>query len=854
MDQLLQFHYLQLIHRDDLRLQAQHLYHHFLGQILHHLILLFQLLAEQVRFSDLVQQLIFSLQDLLKTDYLLASDWNTFNGKENAIAAGTTAQYWRGDKTWQTLNSTVVPEGTNLYWTPVRFDTAFAGKTTTNLTEGINLYYTDARFDARLATKTTDDIAEGTTNLYFNNARARAALSAITPISYNNVTGEISCPTCATTSSSGSIIQGTGMTLSGTLANRLVGLGDITVGLNNTGVTAGTYGSATGIPLITVDAQGRLTSASTVSTNTIAVGGDVSGNLGNIQLNNDVVGSAELASSGVTAGVYGGTSSIPQFTVDQDGRLTLASSTSLSSLSGSNLSSPNAAITIIGGTGAVLGTGATINIQNATTSQNGLLTSTDWNAFNSKENAIVAGTTAQYWRGDKTWQALTTTVVPEGTSLYWTPARFDAALASKTTDDLAEGVSNLYFTNVRARAALSGISPIAYNNTTGEISCPTCATTSASGNIIQGTGLALSGGLTNRLVGLGDITVGLNNTGVTAGSYGSVSTIPVLTVDAQGRITAAGSVSAGNLAVGGDVSGTLSNIQLNNDVIGSAELASSGVTAGVYGGTSSIPQFTVDQDGRLTLASSTPISSLSGSNLTSPNAAITVTGGTGAVLGSGATIDIQSAGSTQNGLLTSTDWNTFNGKENVLTFTGGISRTGNTVTDLFTANTGIARTANNFALTNTGVAAGSYGSLTAIPTFTVDAQGRLTAAGSVAITTGVSSIGTLDGTTKSANGAAISGTNLFMQTADASFPGLVSTGTQTFAGAKTFAGAATFNANTTFATMTPGSVLFAGAGGLLSQSNAQYFWDNTNSRLGIGTNTPGTKLHVNSGLATNTSY
>lgn len=42
------------------------------------------------------------------------------NGKENSITAGTTSQYWRGDKTWQTLNSTAVPEGTNLYYTNAR--------------------------------------------------------------------------------------------------------------------------------------------------------------------------------------------------------------------------------------------------------------------------------------------------------------------------------------------------------------------------------------------------------------------------------------------------------------------------------------------------------------------------------------------------------------------------------------------------------------------------------------------------------------------------------------------------------------------------------------------------------------
>lgn len=35
----------------------------------------------------------------------------TWNAKEPAIAAGTTAQYWRGDKSWQTLNSTAVGLG-----------------------------------------------------------------------------------------------------------------------------------------------------------------------------------------------------------------------------------------------------------------------------------------------------------------------------------------------------------------------------------------------------------------------------------------------------------------------------------------------------------------------------------------------------------------------------------------------------------------------------------------------------------------------------------------------------------------------------------------------------------------------
>ena len=51
----------------------------------------------------------------------------------------------------------------------------------------------------------------------------------------------------------------------------------------------------------------------------------------------------------------------------------------------------------------------------------------------------------------------------------------------------------------------------------------------------------------------------------------------------------------------------------------------------------------------------------------------------------------------------------------------------------------------------------------------------------------------------------------------------------------------------TITTATEGSVLFAGAAGVLAQNNAAFFWDDTNKRLGIGNATPDYALHVNSG-------
>jgi hypothetical protein len=53
-------------------------------------------------------------------------------------------------------------------------------------------------------------------------------------------------------------------------------------------------------------------------------------------------------------------------------------------------------------------------------------------------------------------------------------------------------------------------------------------------------------------------------------------------------------------------------------------------------------------------------------------------------------------------------------------------------------------------------------------------------------------------------------------------------------------------------TFTQGSIVFAGASGIYTQNNANFFWDNTNDRLGIGTTSPAWQLEVR-GAGTNTA-
>ena len=109
-----------------------------------------------------------------------------------------------------------------------------------------------------------------------------------------------------------------------------------------------------------------------------------------------------------------------------------------------------------------------------------------------------------------------------------------------------------------------------------------------------------------------DITIDLVDTTVTAGPYGSATTVPTYTVDAKGRLTAAANalidipasqINNFNTAITAFISGGTGITEAN----GVIDLDDTAVTAASYGSATAVPSFTVDAQGRLTAAADVTI-------------------------------------------------------------------------------------------------------------------------------------------------------------------------------------------------------------------------------------------------------
>ena len=126
------------------------------------------------------------------------------------------------------------------------------------------------------------------------------------------------------------------------------------------GVGASTYGAASSVSQVTVDAKGRITTASNVAiaiTSSAVSGLAASATTDTTNATNissGTLAAARLADSGVTASTYGSASSVSQFVVDSKGRITSAANVAITISGGAVSGKVSAATTADSATSAAL--------------------------------------------------------------------------------------------------------------------------------------------------------------------------------------------------------------------------------------------------------------------------------------------------------------------------------------------------------------------------------------------------------------------------------------------------------------------------------------------------------------------
>lgn len=334
---------------------------------------------------------------------------------------------------------------------------------------------------------------------------------------------------------------------------------------------AGTYGNASTATTFVVNDKGQITSvtestivATQAETITNDFVGNVIGTAGQINVTggtgNNSNATLNLVATGVTAATYGNATTVPQITVDSYGRIQNVDLVTMSGGGGGSSSNVELAYKTIQVAGQTDLSADQAEDILTFVAGSGISITTNPGADSltlSASSSAILGAGSVNDLGD-----IDTTSVADGQALLWNtansafePGTVAAELGnSGVTAGTYGSTGNILAVTVDEKGIVTNVTETPFIQ--GDIQ-----------SVVAGTGL--EGGGTS-----GAVTLDLEQTGVTPGTYGDSGNIAQFTVDVLGRIS-----SVSEQAI---------------------ELTDTGVTTGTYGTATSIPQVTVDAKGRIT--------------------------------------------------------------------------------------------------------------------------------------------------------------------------------------------------------------------------------------------------------------